>query len=70
MSRPTVTVIGADGSASSDTLPISNVFKVSGRTVILNRNPASYLPSTRASPTSQKSDWLGKNEMGIWELEV
>lgn len=29
MSRPTVTIISADGSASKDTAPIPNVFKVS-----------------------------------------
>ena len=29
MSRPTVTIIGADGAASKDTHPIPNVLKVS-----------------------------------------
>jgi hypothetical protein len=31
MSRPTVTVHGADGAASKDTISVPNVFKVSGR---------------------------------------
>jgi hypothetical protein len=54
MSRPTVTIIGADGAASQNTHPLPNVFKAPIRADIVQYE----------NSDSNTTDQAGKN--GIW----
>ena len=50
MSRPTVTVIGADGAASSDTLTLPNVFKAPIRADIVQYENTHRSRTARGGP--------------------
>jgi hypothetical protein len=69
MSRPTVTIISADGSASKDTQPIPNVFKVSQSQLNSRRIPPSKplhrLPS-QVIKTSATAWIFGRCEFSLF----
>ena len=73
MSRPTVTIIGADGAASNDTHPVPEVFKVSAtyRDIFLCIDNLRSLAAARPSQCwTQGRGWMEQFMLAIWAREL